>query len=125
MFIELLLAAIAMIVWVRTGPGVVNTLAHNTVFAASTITLLFNANPLMRFDGYYILSDLIRIPNLGTKGQQFTQWLMRKTFYAVKDLPLPSTFKEHPWGDRNLRHFVLHLALGHLDRNYGDGQFTL
>jgi len=96
MFIELFLAAIAVIVWVRTSPGVVNTLAYNTICAASTITILFNANPLMRFDGYYILSDLIRIPNLSTKGQQFMQWLWRKVLYAVKDRPPPS-FLAQPW----------------------------
>tara|TARA_R110002096_G_scaffold273422_2_gene467207 strand:- start:10614 stop:12881 length:2268 start_codon:yes stop_codon:yes gene_type:complete len=96
MFIELLLAALAVIIWVRTEPGVINTIAHNTIFAASTITLLFNANPLMRFDGYYILSDLLRIPNLATKGQQFMQWFWRKTLYSIKDLPPPPAFKEQP-----------------------------
>ncbi len=96
MFIELFLAALAVIIWVRTEPGLINTMAHNTIFAASTITLLFNANPLMRFDGYYILSDLLRIPNLGTKGQQFVQWLWRKILYSIKDLPPPPSFKEQP-----------------------------
>ncbi len=97
MFIELFLASVAVIVWVRTEPGIINTIAHNTIFAASTITLLFNANPLMRFDGYYILSDLLRIPNLATKGQQFTQWLWRKILYSIKELPPPPSFKEQPF----------------------------
>ncbi|MEM0969938.1 MAG: hypothetical protein AAGJ31_11345, partial [Verrucomicrobiota bacterium] len=96
MFIELFLAAIAVIVWVNTDPGTVNTIAHNTIFAASTITILFNANPLMRFDGYYILSDLIRIPNLATKGQQFMKWFWRRILYGIKDQP-PPAFTANPW----------------------------
>jgi len=90
MYIELFFAALAVLVWVNTGPGIVNTLAYNTIFAASTITVLFNANPLMRFDGYYILSDLIRIPNLASKGQQFVQWLGRKLFFGIRDQPPPA-----------------------------------
>ena len=45
---------------------------------ASVTTLLFNANPLMRFDGYYLLSDGVDIPNLYTDGQLFLRYLGRK-----------------------------------------------
>ncbi|RFC49495.1 MAG: putative peptide zinc metalloprotease protein [Verrucomicrobia bacterium] len=90
MYIELFLAALAVFVWVNTGPGIANTVAYNTIFAASTITVLFNANPLMRFDGYYILSDLLRIPNLAAKGQQFVQWLGRKLLFGIRDQPPPA-----------------------------------
>ena len=96
MFIELFLAALAVLVWVRTGPGIINTVAYNTIFAASTITILFNANPLMRFDGYYIMSDLLQIPNLASKGQQFVQWLWRKILFGVQDQP-PPAFLAQPW----------------------------
>jgi putative peptide zinc metalloprotease protein len=96
MYVELFLAALAVLVWARTGPGAVNTVAYNTIFAASTVTVLFNANPLMRFDGYYILSDLIRIPNLAAKGQQFVQWLARKLLYGIRDQP-PPAFRAQPW----------------------------
>ena len=96
MFIELFLAALAILVWVNTGPGILNTVAYNTIFAASTITVLFNANPLMRFDGYYILSDLLNIPNLASKGQQFVQWLWRKMLFGIRDQP-PPAFLAQPW----------------------------
>lgn len=96
MFIELFLAALAVMVWVRTQPGFLNSIAYNTIFAASTTTILFNANPLMRFDGYYILSDLIRIPNLATKGQQFMNWFWRKLLFGAADRP-PPAFVAHPW----------------------------
>lgn len=64
MYFELAVAGIAMFVWALTAPGLVNSIAFNVIFLASLTTLAFNANPLMRFDGYYILSDLVGVPNL-------------------------------------------------------------
>ncbi len=78
MLSELLIAALALIVWSHTGPGVLNDLAFNLVIMASLTTLLFNANPLMRFDGYYMLSDLLEIPNLFPNGQQYVRYLGRR-----------------------------------------------
>lgn len=70
MMAELALAAAAAIVWAQTGPGVLNQNAFNIIISAGLMTILFNANPLMRFDGYYILADLLEMPNLATHGQQ-------------------------------------------------------
>ena len=61
---ELGLAAVAALVWANTAPGTLNALAHNVIFAASVSTLVFNLNPLVRFDGYHILVDLVGVPNL-------------------------------------------------------------
>ncbi len=96
MYIELFIAALAALVWANSDPGFVNTIAYNVVFSASLVTILFNANPLMRFDGYYILSDLTSIPNLGTKGQQFMGWLGKKVFLGAKETPFPADAKERP-----------------------------
>lgn len=80
LYMEFFLAAIAAVVWARTEPGALHTLAYNTVVTGTVITLLFNANPLMRFDGYFILSDLVDVPNLATRGRQWFQrvanWLL-------------------------------------------------
>ncbi|MCZ6773227.1 MAG: hypothetical protein O7G83_14785 [Proteobacteria bacterium] len=76
-YIELVVASMAIIVWSRSGPGVLNDIAFNLVIMASFTTLVFNANPLMRFDGYYIFSDLLEIPNLYPKGQQYVRYLGR------------------------------------------------
>jgi len=84
MYVEFFIAAIAVIVWVETSPGAVNTMAYNIVFTASLVTLFFNGNPLMRFDGYYILIDLIQIPNLGAKGQRFVSWVGRKYLLGME-----------------------------------------
>ncbi|MGN6546605.1 MAG: hypothetical protein ACTHK7_16235 [Aureliella sp.] len=64
MYAELIIATLAAIVWLATDYGPVNTLALQTMVVCSISTLLINANPLMRFDGYYILSDALDEPNL-------------------------------------------------------------
>ncbi len=97
MYIELLVAALAVFAWVETGPGFINTLAYNAIFAASVVTVLFNANPLMRFDGYYILSDLIQIPNLAMKGQRMMGWFGKKYLLGMKDEVLPQAIAERKW----------------------------
>jgi putative peptide zinc metalloprotease protein len=50
---------------------------------ASVTTILFNANPLMRFDGYFILSDLLNIPNLYTKGTKWFADRMKSLFFGL------------------------------------------
>ncbi|VAX09917.1 hypothetical protein MNBD_GAMMA26-1455 [hydrothermal vent metagenome] len=78
MFIELFLAGIAAWVWAYSDDGVVADIAYNTIFIAGISTLLFNANPLMRFDGYFIFSDLLGIPNLYTRGSSYISYLGRR-----------------------------------------------
>jgi putative peptide zinc metalloprotease protein len=67
MYVELILASICTFIWWFSAPGMINQLALNTMFVSSVSTLIFNANPLLRYDGYYILSDLTEIPNLRQK----------------------------------------------------------
>jgi putative peptide zinc metalloprotease protein len=64
MYVELIVATIAAWVWLLTIDGPANTVALQTMFVCSFSTVLINANPLMRFDGYYILSDILDEPNL-------------------------------------------------------------
>ena len=68
---ELAVAALAMLVWQNAAPGLVRDLAFATLFAASVSCLLFNGNPLLRFDAYYVLCDLFELPNLA---QRSTAW---------------------------------------------------
>ncbi len=77
-YIELLAAAVAAIFWSATQPGLINDLCFNVVVMASLTSIVFNANPLMRFDGYYILSDLLEIPNLYADGQQYLKYVGRR-----------------------------------------------
>ncbi|HEY3900128.1 MAG TPA: HlyD family efflux transporter periplasmic adaptor subunit [Chthoniobacter sp.] len=74
LYVEFFLAAVAAIVWSHSEPGPLHTFAHDTLITGTLLTLFFNANPLMRFDGYFVLSDLLDIPNLATRGRT---WMHR------------------------------------------------
>ena len=78
MYVELFAAAIALILWSNTLPGLRHYLALNVAVMASFSTLLFNGNPLIRFDGYFILSDLLEIPNLYPNSQQYLVDVIQK-----------------------------------------------
>ncbi|HWX21624.1 MAG TPA: biotin/lipoyl-binding protein [Candidatus Binatia bacterium] len=83
--VELFVAALAVFVWSRTGPGTLHSLAFNMMFVASVSTIIFNINPLLRFDGYYILSDLLEIPNLSQRANQELRHLWEHYIFGVKD----------------------------------------
>ncbi len=90
MYVELFIAALATFVWARTGAGLVNGLAYNVIFVASVSTLVFNLNPLLRFDGYYILADLADAPNLHQRSRtQLVSWAERFLF-GLKQVATPA-----------------------------------
>ena len=89
MLVELFLAAIAMAAWVMVEPGLVRSVAFNVLFVAGASTLLFNGNPLLRYDGYYVLADLIEIANLGNRSNQYWQWLAKRYLFGVKSVERP------------------------------------
>ncbi|MCA9080411.1 MAG: PqqD family peptide modification chaperone [Planctomycetaceae bacterium] len=75
MYVEVILAAVAIFVWYATKPGMINHLCLNVFFVSTVTTVIFNANPLLRYDGYYMLSDYLEIPNLRPKAtKQLQQW---------------------------------------------------
>ena len=77
LYAEFFVAALAALAWAHTAPGQLGTALHNAVVTGTMVTLFFNANPLMRFDGYYLLSDALEIPNLATRGRTwFTRALL-------------------------------------------------
>jgi putative peptide zinc metalloprotease protein len=89
MIVELFVAALAAFVWLMVRPDSLgSTLAYNAMLIASVSTILFNANPLLRFDGYYILSDWLEIPNLRQKASEYTLGLVKRHLFKVK-LPNP------------------------------------
>jgi putative peptide zinc metalloprotease protein len=92
MIFELALAALAAFIWLNTKgqSTLVHQLAYNAMLSASVSTVLFNANPLMRFDGYYILSDYLEIPNLQQRSFNMLKFLFQKHVYRMRD-PVPPT----------------------------------
>jgi putative peptide zinc metalloprotease protein len=97
MYVEIAAASIAAILWAFTGPGVFNQWLANCVVMASATTLIFNANPLMRFDGYFVLSDLLNIPNLYTHGQNSVRQAGRKWFLGLPTETSSSHSGLHRW----------------------------
>lgn len=98
MIVELFVAAIAALVWARTGPGALHSIAHNIMFVASVSTLIFNLNPLLRFDGYYILSDVLDVPNLHQRATKMLRYLTEGLLFGVKKTENPSLTKAGGWG---------------------------
>jgi putative peptide zinc metalloprotease protein len=85
-YIELVIAAIATLLWAVSQPGPTQQLLFNLMLITSVWTVLFNANPLMKFDGYYILTDLAGVPNLRAKAQRCTGDMFRRFLFG-KDAP--------------------------------------
>jgi len=69
MAVEVVLAAVATILWWHSEPGVLNSVCFNVMLLCSVGTLLLNGNPLMRYDGYFVLSDLVGVPNLAQRSR--------------------------------------------------------
>ena len=67
MWVEVVIASVATFLWWFSESGLLNYICLNIMFVSSVSTILFNANPLLRYDGYYILSDIMEIPNLRQK----------------------------------------------------------
>ncbi len=80
MYAEFAIAAVAALVWRRTDSEIVSYVCHAVIMAASVTTVLFNGNPLMRFDGYYMLSDALDLPNLYVDGRLYAQSLGSRLF---------------------------------------------
>ncbi len=91
LMVELLLAALALLLWTLMDAGTVRDIAFNIAVIGGVSTLLFNGNPLLRFDGYYVLSDLIEIPNLAQRSNQYLGYLIKRYVLALADSRNPVT----------------------------------
>lgn len=97
LWIEFFLAAVAAIVWSYAGPGRLEDFAHTIVFFGTAVTLFFNANPLMRFDGYFILADLLEVPNLATRGRHWVQRAVGWLLVGAKELKPSAPRSREQW----------------------------
>ena len=88
--VELALAALALFLWLNVGPGLVRAVAADVMILCGVSTLLFNGNPLLRFDAYYVLADLIEIPNLAQRGNEQVAWLTKRHVFGVRDVTPPA-----------------------------------
>ncbi len=90
MLFETFVAALAAVVWARSEPGLVRTLCYNTMVISGVTTIVFNINPLLRYDGYYILSDLLGMPNLWQRSRDAGKFLLERLAFNVTTARPPS-----------------------------------
>lgn len=91
MAVELFVSALALFVWLNVETGRVSALAYNVMVVGGVSTLLFNGNPLLRFDGYYILADWLEIPNLYQRSTRYLGYLVQRYLLGLAETVSPVT----------------------------------
>ena len=97
MYVEVILATLATFIWWFVQPGLVQDICLKVMLVSSISTILFNGNPLLRFDGYYILSDILEIPNLNQKANRALTTLLGRHWLGLEipdDQLMPTN---RPW----------------------------
>ncbi len=97
MYVELVLAGVCTFLWWLSDVGLLHYLCLDVMFVCSVSTLLFNANPLLRYDGYFILSDLLEIPNLRQKSTAAVQGKLSGWFLGLTPRPDPFLPSRRRW----------------------------
>jgi putative peptide zinc metalloprotease protein len=94
--VEGVLAALAFFVWLNVASGWMSSAALAVMLVGGTSTLLFNGNPLLRYDGYYVLADLLDIPNLYSRSRQYLVYLAQKKLLGLSQVRRPVTESGEP-----------------------------
>jgi putative peptide zinc metalloprotease protein len=97
MYVEIVVAGLASLVWFATEPGLANSLALNVIFLCTVGTIVFNGNPLMRFDGYYLLGDLIDVPNFGQTADGLMREFVKKHLLGIDPPHDPHRARRAGW----------------------------
>lgn len=90
MLFDIFAAALAAIIWTKTGDGIVHSVAFNVMILGSISSVFFNGNPLIRYDAYYILADMLEIPNLYERARQIWFYFFEKYLFGVKQDEMPA-----------------------------------
>ncbi|MBC7728686.1 MAG: peptidase M50 [Microbacteriaceae bacterium] len=90
MVVELFIAALAFYVWLAVEPGLLRAACFNIMLVAGVSTLVFNGNPLLRYDAYYILADLIEVPNLARQSARYWGYLGERYLLRMRDSISPA-----------------------------------
>ena len=75
---EVFLASMAVFVWMVSDDSLVRDIAFSVMLISGVSTVIFNGNPLLRFDGYYVLMDALEIPDLGTRSSRYYRYLAKR-----------------------------------------------
>lgn len=88
--VELFIAAIAAVIWATTEENLlIHSLCYQVMFLSSITTFLFNLNPLLRYDGYYILSDVTGVSNLAMRSRELVKYLVERFVFGIRGLRPP------------------------------------
>ncbi|MEO5959869.1 MAG: efflux RND transporter periplasmic adaptor subunit [Opitutaceae bacterium] len=109
-FTEFVIAGIAAHLWLYLPPGLAKNLAFNAMIVASVNTVFFNANPLMKFDGYYVVSDLLEIPNLRSKAMVYCSYHLQRWLLGYRNIAQERALQD----ERHNRVFVVYSVLAYL-----------
>ena len=98
MLVEVFIAALAFYVWLAVEPGFARSLAFNVMVVAGISTLIFNGNPLLRYDAYFILADWLEIPNLAKRSTDYWAYLLQRYLLGLSEVQAPvATRTERAW----------------------------
>jgi len=86
---ELFIAAIALLLWFWVEPGYLRDALFSVVIIGGLTTVLFNANPLLKFDGYYLLQDALEIPNLSARASAWLHYLFKSKLLGLDKISRP------------------------------------
>ena len=97
MLIETFIASLALFVWLEAESGFVRAILYDVMLIAGVSTVVFNINPLLRFDGYYMLTDLLQMPNLRQRGQQYLTYLVEARLFRLRGAEFDAPSRERGW----------------------------
>jgi putative peptide zinc metalloprotease protein len=97
MLVETFVAALALFLWLQAEPGVLRAVLYDVMLIAGVSTVVFNLNPLLRFDGYFILADLLQMPNLRQRGTQYLAHLVESRAFGVRSSGFEAGPRERGW----------------------------
>jgi putative peptide zinc metalloprotease protein len=93
-YVELILAVICFAMWYTSQPGILNSICLNVVIICSINTIFINGNPLLRYDGYYLLADFVEVPNLANQAKSVLGDRIKNTIFWMPDSIPPLTTRE-------------------------------
>lgn len=96
--VEVFIAALGLLTWLNIEPGAVRATVFNVMLIAGVSTVLFNGNPLLRFDAYYVLADFLEIPNLGSRSIRYLGYFCQRYLLGIRTVDSPaSSYSEAFW----------------------------
>ena len=96
--VESFLAALGLLLFLAAQPGLVQAIGFNIFLIGGLSSLFFNGNPLLKYDGYYMLADAIGIPNLFQRSVQYWQYFFQRYLFGLRDATSPANAPgETPW----------------------------